>query len=209
MNKLETEEPSFDENEIEGKEYSQSNYNKSRFELKSEIDEGEEKEKENHIKELMKKIFSFKKSKKQEEKPKEKQIKQLDTASLKKLKEKEDKRDKRLTNLSDFIPVIGSIKMIAEGLQGKQYLTEKEIKGGKRFFHTLFGALFLGLDITGIGAIASGLGKGAIKIGERLVLEEIGEGIEKEVLEKETAKLATRGDKRIEKQEKISDSCIS
>ncbi len=120
-------------------------------------------------------------------------------AALKKVE-----RVKRIaTNVTDFIPVIGSAKMILEGIRGKQYGTEKEIKGVSRVIHTASGALFLGLDMTGVGVIASELGKGAIKIGERAALKKLEKTLAQEVVVKESAKLVARGEARIDKAENI------
>jgi hypothetical protein len=108
------------------------------------------------------------------------------------------------TNVVDFIPIVGSIKMILEGLKGKQYGTEKEITGSRRLVHGISGVVFLGLDITGVGAIASEVGKGVIKIGERALVRNAEEALAREVVEKEATKLAVRGEKRIDRKEKIA-----
>lgn len=110
------------------------------------------------------------------------------------------------TNLIDFVPVIGSAKMIVEGLRGKQYGTDHEIHGMHRALHAITGAAFLALDLTGAGVIASELGKGVFKIGERALLKKTGEAVSREVLEKETATLLTRAEKRIASQEKIANA---
>lgn len=127
------------------------------------------------------------------------------------------------TNIIDFIPVIGSTKMIIEGIRGRQFGTNHEITGLGRVLHTGSGALFLVLDVTGVGAIASSLGKGifkagVFKVGERIALKELELVAEKAALEevgkiaahglikKELKTLAVRGEIRHEKEKKISES---
>lgn len=133
------------------------------------------------------------------------EIPQLDVSELKNIEDEARKWDRRITNVTDFVPVIGSAKMIIEGFKGKQYMTEKEIIGTQRVFHTVSGVVFLALDLTGVGAIASEVGKGVIKVGERYVFRRIGSGIERKVLEKEASKLAVRGDTRVNKGEDIAN----
>ncbi|MDI9354828.1 MAG: hypothetical protein QM532_01170 [Cyanobium sp. MAG06] len=81
----------------------------------------------------------------------------------------------------DFVPVVGSVKMIAEGLRGKQYGSGKEIKGVNRAIHAVAGAGFLVSDLTGIGAVASIAGKGALKVGVKTMEKRAEQGIEKKV----------------------------
>lgn len=54
----------------------------------------------------------------------------------------------------DFVPVVGSAKMLGEGLAGKTMSGEKLTKS-KRLWHTAQGAAFLALDLTGVGAAAA------------------------------------------------------
>lgn len=54
----------------------------------------------------------------------------------------------------DFIPVAGSAKMLAEGLYGKT-MSGEELSKTKRVIHSVEGAVFLAVDLTGMGAIAS------------------------------------------------------
>ncbi|MBX4191622.1 MAG: hypothetical protein KW804_02385 [Candidatus Doudnabacteria bacterium] len=54
----------------------------------------------------------------------------------------------------DFVPVVGSAKMIAEGLAGKT-MGGEELSGTKRLIHTAEGAVFLALDLTGVGVVAT------------------------------------------------------
>lgn len=126
------------------------------------------------------------------------------------------------TNVVDFIPVVGSAKMILEGLRGKQYGTDTPITGKQRIVHTVSGAVFLGLDVTGVGALLSEAGKAALKVGEKFLVKEaveVGEKVmlrqgEKVVAERgvergfiqEGEKLVNRGKKRIEKQEQIRNN---
>ncbi len=130
-------------------------------------------------------------------------VKELDAIHLRSLYLQTEKVKRIATNVTDFVPVVGSIKMIMEGWKGEQYGTEKEIKGVGRVIHTVSGVVFLALDLTGIGAIASELGKGVIKIGERVALRTLKETLAREVIGKEVTKLALRGSTRIDKKEKI------
>jgi len=115
-------------------------------------------------------------------------------------------RVKRIaTNVTDFVPVIGSIKMMLEGTRGVQYGTGKKLPFLTRLIHGTSGAVFLALDITGVGVIASELGKLGIKIGLRaLEKRTLTKVIESAVIKKEGAKLVARGEKRIDKKEKLA-----
>jgi hypothetical protein len=108
-----------------------------------------------------------------------------------------------VSTATDFVPVIGSIKMIVEGLRGSQIGTEKEIKGLGRFIHTASGVVFLALDMTGVGAIGSEIGKGVVKLGERALVKKTEASLVRETLEKETTKLAMRGGSRNNKEENL------
>lgn len=128
-----------------------------------------------------------------------------------------DSSKKLATNIIDFIPVIGSTKMIIEGLRGKQFGTEKEIQGLGRIIHSGSGVLFLILDVTGAGAIISELGKGVFKVGERIVLKDLEHVVEKAaleeagkiaahgIIEKEAEVLLARGELRHEKAKTLSE----
>lgn len=129
--------------------------------------------------------------------------KELDIIHVRSIQEKAKRVKRAVTNITDFVPVIGSIKMILEGLKGKQYGTEKEITGLGRFIHTTSGIVFLALDLTGVGAILSEVGKGVIKIGERALVRSAEETLAREVVEKEATKLVVRGEKRIDEKEKV------
>lgn len=131
---------------------------------------------------------------------------ELHAVHLKNIEKNAKKTRNIVTNVTDFIPVVGSIKMILEGLEGRQYVTHKEIKGISRIVHTIAGAVFLGLDLTGVGAIASELGKGVIKLGERAMLRSLEEKLAREAIEKEAEKLVVRGEKRIKRKKKIENS---
>lgn len=131
---------------------------------------------------------------------------ELHALHLKNIEKKAKRTRDIVTNVTDFIPVVGSIKMILEGLEGRQYVTHKEIKGVRRIVHTIAGAVFLGLDLTGVGAIASELGKGAIKIGERMALKTAEEKLAIEVVEREGEKLLVRGESRVKRKKKIENS---
>lgn len=108
---------------------------------------------------------------------------------------KKEHRTSLTTNALDFLPVIGSAKMIAEGLRGKQFGTDKEIKGLGRLVHTASGVGFLALDMTGIGALASELGKGALKVGEHVAVGAVEKTLEKTI----TKEAVEVGEKVVEK----------
>ncbi|NQV12504.1 hypothetical protein HQ524_04025 [Candidatus Uhrbacteria bacterium] len=70
----------------------------------------------------------------------------------------------------DFIPVAGPAKMLAEAGAGKT-LGGEELNGWKRALHGLEGVVFLAIDLTGFGAVATKLakaGKGGMKAGKLL-----------------------------------------
>jgi hypothetical protein len=110
-----------------------------------------------------------------------------------------------ITNVTDFVPIIGSVKMIIEGIRGKQYGTEKEINGMARALHTGAGTIFLGLDMTGVGIIASEIGKGALKFGERVAVRKLEQKIARDAIKKEGEKLLVRGEERIDRKEEMRD----
>ncbi len=136
---------------------------------------------------------------------------------------------KRVTNIVDFVPIVGSAKMVTEAFKGEQYGTHKKIEGWRRGVHGVAGAAFLAADFTGVGAVGSlitkgalrGILRGGIKSGEKIAEKAILESSEKaavkiaeqeaakiaqrKLLKKETAKLAARGDKRIDRAEKIKN----
>ena len=66
------------------------------------------------------------------------------------------------TEAVNFIPFVGSAKMIAEGAKGRELITGRELKGKERFMHTAEGAVFFALDFTGVGGVA---GKAATRGG--------------------------------------------
>ncbi len=115
-------------------------------------------------------------------------------------------KDTVVTNTVDFIPVIGSAKMILESLRGKQYGTDKELSGKLRFIHGLSGALFLAADLTGIGAIASELGKAGIKLSlrslEKKALQNV---VTNETIQQKAERLAVEGEKRRNLQEGVAN----
>lgn len=115
------------------------------------------------------------------------------------------------SNITDFVPVVGSAKMIKEAISGEQMGTGNKIEGWRRAVHGVTGAAFLAADLTGIGAVGSIAGKalmrGGIKVGEKLV-EKVAErqilnSGEKAMLKKEGSKLVTRGEVRMDKSEEI------
>lgn len=136
---------------------------------------------------------------------------------------------RRITNLTDFVPVVGSAKMLAEAFKGEQYVTGQKIEGWKRGLHGVTGAAFLAADLTGVGAVGSLIGKGAlkggIKIGEKMaekaILESGGKVVvkiteqeaailaQRQLLKKEGTKLVARADKRIDRAENIENADIN
>ena len=159
-----------------------------------------------HADELLKNLKSkkFLEGDYSEKKREPKIFKELDKIHIDAVKQKIELVKKVTTNAADFIPFFGSAKMFAEGLRGKQYGTEKEIKGYERFLHTIFGAGFFALDCTGVGIIADELGKGVIKLGQHAALRTAEEVIARQIIKKEAAALAARGMIRIAKKEKIA-----
>ena len=107
------------------------------------------------------------------------------------------------STVTDFIPVIGSIKMIAESFRGKQYGTDKEIKGWGRFLHGASGMAFLALDVTGVGAVASEIGKGILKISERMAMKAVERKASQEILKREAEQLFIRGKERSKRAEEM------
>ncbi|MDD3940450.1 MAG: hypothetical protein PHQ01_02660 [Candidatus Pacebacteria bacterium] len=124
------------------------------------------------------------------------------------------------TNAADFIPVVGSGKMIMEAVRGKQYGTDNKIKGAGRVVHGVAGAAFLAADLSGAGAVASAGGKilmrGGMKMAgrgaEKMVAkstERLGEKAlereaQKKILKRESLKLYDRGKERRKRQEKLA-----
>lgn len=66
---------------------------------------------------------------------------------------------------ADLIPVAGPLKMLYETYQGKD-LTGEKIEGTNRIIHGLSGSLFLILDCTGGGVVATKIGQGTLKGGK-------------------------------------------
>lgn len=127
---------------------------------------------------------------------------EVNAAYHQKLKEEEDRFHRVISNIVDFVPVVGSIKMALEGIQGKQFGTGKELHGIERGLHTVSGVSFLVLDLTGVGTIISEFGKGAFKIGGRGFVKVIEELLAHDIA-KEGAILAARAEERMERKEKI------
>lgn len=69
---------------------------------------------------------------------------------------KKDKLKKLAIDGVDFVPVVGSMKMMAESAAGKTMGGEK-LSNFKRFMHGAEGSVFLALDLTGLGVAAEGL----------------------------------------------------
>lgn len=121
-----------------------------------------------------------------------------------------------LTNGIDFIPVIGSIKMVIEGVRGEQFGTHKTFLEIPRGIHTIAGFSFLVLDMTSIGTIFSELGKGFFKLGERTLIKSAEEVITRdavvhvveelgvhELVKKETSVLVEKVEEKLEKVENV------
>lgn len=60
---------------------------------------------------------------------------------------------------ADFIPVAGPAKMLVEAVAGKT-LGGDQLSGWKRFLHGTEGLVFLAVDLTGFGVVATKLAKG-------------------------------------------------
>lgn len=117
---------------------------------------------------------------------------------------KTNTRAKILSNAIDFIPIIGSAKMIQEAWEGKQLGTGIALNNKQRLLHGASGALFLALDCTGIGAIGSELGKAGIKLGLRALEKETTvKLLENSVIREESKILLTRGSVRHDKAEEL------
>lgn len=65
----------------------------------------------------------------------------------------------------DMVPALGPGKMACEAATGKD-LTGRELKGPERLIHGASATLFLILDCTGGGAVASKIGRGALEGGK-------------------------------------------
>lgn len=118
--------------------------------------------------------------------------------------QKKEKIKRIATNVTDFIPVIGSAKMILEGITGNQIGTGKKIESWSRIIHGGSGVVFLAFDLTGLGAIGSELGK----IGVKVALRSIEKGTLKKVvgnkiIQKEAIELSVLGEKRIKAKEEL------
>jgi hypothetical protein len=72
---------------------------------------------------------------------------------------------------ADFIPVVGPAKMAAEAAYG-QTLGGEELSGWGRLLHGTEGVVFLAVDLTGFGAVATKMLKGGevgIRLGPKLI----------------------------------------
>jgi hypothetical protein len=116
-----------------------------------------------------------------------------------------------LTNGLDFIPVIGSVKMVVEGIRGEQFGTHKNLKDIPRGIHTIAGFSFLVLDMTSFGTIISEFGKGFLKLGERTLVKSVEEVVTRdavihvveelgihEIVKKETSLLVEKVEEKLE-----------
>ncbi len=114
------------------------------------------------------------------------------------------------SNITDFVPVVGSAKMIKEAISGEQMGTGNKIEGWRRAVHGVTGAAFLAADLTGIGAVGSIAGKalmrGGIKVGEKVAERQILQSGEKAIFKKESSKLIERGEVRMDKSEEIKQA---
>lgn len=121
-----------------------------------------------------------------------------------------------VTNSIDFIPVIGSIKMVIEGIRGEQFGTHKKFAEIPRGIHTIAGFSFLFLDMTTVGVIFSEFGKGVIKLGGRTLVVSAEETVVKdallkvaeevgihELVKKETSVLVEKVEEKMEKVENV------
>lgn len=100
-----------------------------------------------------------------------------DTQISKVNKEKDQTKKQRLLQIAiegiDFIPVIGSVKMIGEGLEGRT-MNNRELTGWNRVLHTAEGAAFLALDATGLGVLGRGAKAGKLLTRSAAVLRYAG-----------------------------------
>ncbi|MDQ5957050.1 MAG: hypothetical protein QG614_21 [Patescibacteria group bacterium] len=115
----------------------------------------------------------------------------------------------------DFVPVLGSAKMVHESFTGQQEFTGHKIEGWRRLVHGVSGAAFLASDLSGVGAVASLGGKallrGGIKFGEKiasksLTSKAVSEGLEKsseKIIENKAAILASNASSRRKRSDKI------
>jgi hypothetical protein len=111
------------------------------------------------------------------------------------------------TNVADFIPILGSAKMMMEGIKGEQYGTHKKLEGKARAVHTLSGGAFLLADITGVGIVASELGKLGLKIGGRIIEKQsLSRVVENKLLKEEGSALLARGEERVDKKEHLANA---
>lgn len=126
------------------------------------------------------------------------------------------------SHAADFVPVVGSAKMVYEAVKGEQIGTGKSISGWQRAAHGVTGAAFLAADLTGVGALGSIAGKaiarGGIKIGEHIIESSAVEAGSRTVIEhaekenllssakNQAGSLIENGDQRVQKSEEISKS---
>lgn len=82
----------------------------------------------------------------------------LSAAIKEKNPEAKSKLFKFACGAADFIPVVGPAKMLLEAAAGKTLGGDK-LSGWKRFLHGAEGAVFLAIDLTGYGAVATKLAK--------------------------------------------------
>jgi hypothetical protein len=163
------------------------------------------REDQEHIQNLLKKLLTPNGASNKSEVKKESIFADtLEEKTVQQAQQKVERVTRIATNVTDFIPIVGSAKMILEGVRGRQYGTEQKIEGVGRIVHTVSGVVFLALDMTGVGAIASEFGKGVIKVGERTLVRTLEENLAKEIVQKEGGKLVARGETRIDTKEKIA-----
>lgn len=138
--------------------------------------------------------------------PEQEEAPTVSTSSERKASTSPSNSTRMITNGVDFLPIIGSAKMLIEGVLGKQYGTNKELTGKVRILHGASGLLFLALDVTGVGAIASEAGKLGLKLSLRTLKKETVEKVfESQVIKEEGVKLATRGNERVKRKEELQD----
>ena len=126
------------------------------------------------------------------------------------------------SHAADFVPVLGSAKMVYEAVNGEQFGTGKSISGWQRAAHGATGAVFLAADLTGVGALGSIAGKaltrGGIRLGEHIIETSAVEAGSRAVIEhaekeellsavkNQAGSLIENGDQRVQKSEEISKS---
>ncbi|MBX4187424.1 MAG: hypothetical protein KW802_04225 [Candidatus Doudnabacteria bacterium] len=87
---------------------------------------------------------------------------------------KKEKFLKLAIDAIDFVPIVGSAKMVGEGLAG-QTMSGEKLSRNKRMIKTAEGAVFLALDLTGIGMAATeGMKAGSLVTRSAALMRKLG-----------------------------------